>query len=123
MGKNIQIKKTVYQKDDYNKVIDRSFSSFKQEVPEAVEKTVEQFFADYEELYLEIPVQGEEQSHEYLSLRSGELISVNEIESDIQPQLDEIAELRQQLLDAQNEILDQRLEIANLIAAQTGEGS
>jgi len=123
MGKNIQIKKTVYQKDDYNKVIDRSFSSFKQEVPEAVEKTVEQFFADYEELYLEIPVQGEEQSHEYLSLRSGELISVNEIESDIQPLLDEIAELRQQLLDAQNEILDQRLEIANLIAAQTGEGS
>ena len=33
---------------------------------------------------------------------------------------DEIAELRQQLLDSQNEILDQRLEIANLIAANTG---
>lgn len=123
MGKNIQIKKTVYQKDDYDKVVDRSFSSFKQPVPEAIEKTVEQFFKDYEELYLEIPVQGDEQSHEYLSLRSGDLISINDIEQDIQPLLDEIAELRQQLLDSQNEILDQRLEIANLIANQTGEGN
>lgn len=120
MGKNIQIKKTVYGKDDYGKVIDRSFSSFKKPVAEVVEKTVEQFFKDYEELYLEIPVQGDEQSHEYLSLRSGDLISINEIEQDIQPLLDEIAELRQQLLDSQNEILDQRLEIANLIAANTG---
>ena len=49
MGKNIQIKKTVYGKDDYGKVIDRSFSSFKKPVAEAVEKTVEQFFKDYEE--------------------------------------------------------------------------
>jgi len=120
MGKNIQIKKTVYGKDDYGKVIDRSVSSFKKPVAEAVEKTVEQFFKDYEELYLEIPVQGDEQSHEYLSLRSGDLISINDIEQDIQPLLDEIAELRQQLLDSQNEILDQRLEIANLIAANTG---
>ena len=66
MAKNIEIKKTVYTKDNFNKVVDREFKSFKQPAEVPVEKTVDQFFKDYEDLYLDIPIEGDEKSHRYL---------------------------------------------------------
>lgn len=115
MGKNIKIQKTVYTKDNYGKVVDRNFSSFKttEEVP--VPKTVDQFFRDYEELYLEIAIEGDEKSHRYLYNRSGELLDILNAELDIQPLLDEIAELRQQLLESQEKILQLNIEKAELL--------
>ena len=116
MAKNIEIKKTVYTKDNFNKVVDREFKSFKQPAEVPVEKTVDQFFKDYEDLYLDIPLEGDEKSHRYLYNRSGELLDIQDAETNIQPLLDEIAELRQLLLESQQEIIDQRIEMAQMKA-------
>lgn len=113
MGNNIKIQKTVYTKDTFGKVIDREFKSFGVTVPEDVVKTVEQFFKDYEDLYLDIPVEGEGSSHRYLVERSSELLDLGDKLLDIQPLLDEIAELREQLLEANTKVIDLEIELAN----------
>jgi len=45
MAKDISIKKTVYQKDTFGKVIDRTFKTFTQPLSEEQERTIEQFFS------------------------------------------------------------------------------
>ena len=114
MGNNIRIQKTVYNKDVYDKIVDRKFSAFKTEEVQVVEKTVEQFFKDYEDLYLDIQIEGEGQSHRYLYETSGQLLSIANDYLDIQPLLDEIGELRVDYLKAQEEIIELRIENATL---------
>ena len=106
MAKNVKISKTVYNKDTFNKVIDREFKSFVTPVDEEQERTIEQFFSEYERLYLEISPEGENQSHAYLINKSSELVDYEKDTTDIQPLLDEIAQLRRQLLDYQQQIID-----------------
>lgn len=113
MGSNIKIQKTVYEKDSFGKVVDRDFKSFINEEEGVTIKTVEQFFKDYEELYLDIPLEGEGSSHKYLIERSSELVQIQEALLDIQPLLDEIAELRDQLLDANTKVVDLEIQLAN----------
>jgi hypothetical protein len=116
MGKNIKIQKTVYQKDSFGKVVDRGFKSFVS-AEEAVDgRTVKQFFKDYEDLYLDIPVEGDGESHRYLVERSSELLDLEDNLQDIQPLLDEIAELREQLLESLTKNIDLEIEMANLKA-------
>ena len=105
MSRDIQIKKTVFSKDNFEKVIDRSFKTFAQ--PEAIEeeRTVEQFFTDYENLYFEIPPEGDTNSHRYLIQKSSELVDFDKDTDDIQPLLDEIAQLRQQILEYQQQLI------------------
>ena len=113
MGNNIKIQKTVYKKDSFGKVVDRDFKSFITEEDTNNFKTVEQFFKDYEDLYLDIPLEGEGSSHKYLIERSSELVQIQEALLDIQPLLDEIAELRDQLLEANTKVVDLEIELAN----------
>jgi len=105
MGKDIKIKKTVYSKESFNKVIDRNFKTFVVEQADT-EVTVEEFFALYDELFYEIPVLGENQSHEYIIKRSSELVEIETDTQDIQPLLDEIAILRQQILEYQQQLIE-----------------
>lgn len=51
-------------------------------------------------------MEGENNSHEYLVRKSSELINFEANTEEIQPLLDEIAQLRQQLLSANQQILD-----------------
>lgn len=111
MANNVQIQKTVYNSTEFGKVIDRSFSTFTQPVPEEDTDTVEEFFRLYEKLYYIITPTGETDSHEYLIRKSSELVDFQKNTEDIQPLLDEIAQLREQLLQANQQILD--LETAN----------
>ena len=114
MGNNIKIQKTVYQKDSFGKVVDTQFKSFITEDEDGFSlKTVEQFFKDYEDLYLDIPLEGERSSHKYLIERSSELVQIQEALLDIQPLLDEIAELRDQLLEANTKVVDLEIQLAN----------
>ena len=113
MGSNIKIQKTVYQKDSFGKVVDTDFKSFINEEDEVSIITVEQFFKDYEDLYLDIPLEGEGSSHKYLIERSSELVQIQEALLDIQPLLDEIAELRDQLLEANKKVVDLEIQLAN----------
>ena len=46
MAKNVKISKTVYNKDTFNKVIDREFKSFTTPVDQEQERTIEQFFSE-----------------------------------------------------------------------------
>src|SRR5210317_1600402 len=106
MANELRIKKTQLNKEDLDKVIDRSFSTFGQPVPAEDGVTVEEFFIYYEELFNEIPLNGPTNSHEYLVKTSGGLLEFEKDTEDIQPLLDEIAQLRQQLLEANQEIID-----------------
>lgn len=106
MAKEIKIQKNVYQNPQFDKVVDRSFSFYNQPPAEEQELTIEDFFNLYERFYLEIDINGDEQSHEYLIKRSSELVDFEKDTSDIEPLLDEIAQLREQLLGAQQQIID-----------------
>lgn len=93
----IDLRKTVYNKDQFSRVVGgREFTTFgiAQEAP----FSIEDFFNQYENLFLTIPVFGDNNTHEYLVRRSSELVGFQRTTEDIQPLLDEIASLRDQLL-------------------------
>lgn len=106
MANELKISKTQLDKKDLDKVIDRSFKTFGQPAPVEDAFTVEDFFIEYENLFNEIPLNGEDNSHEYLIKTSGALLEFDKETEDIQPLLDEIAQLRQQLLEANQEIIE-----------------
>ena len=60
MARDIQIKKTVYKKDTFDKVIDRSFKQFVPIVDEISDVTIEEFFSYYSALFYEIAPNGDE---------------------------------------------------------------
>jgi len=88
MANEIRIKKTVFEKGNFDKVVDRSFNTFAQPTPIEEQPTVEEFFDLYEQLYYEIPVEDTTQSHQYLIQRSSELVDFQKDTEDIQPLLD-----------------------------------
>jgi hypothetical protein len=106
MANEVRLQKTVFEKGNFDKVVDRSFNTFAQ--PIAVEDlpTVEEFFDLYEQLYYEIPIEGTTQSHQYLIQRSSELVDFQKDTEDIQPLLDEIAILREQILEYQQQLIE-----------------
>lgn len=106
MANNINIKKTVFSTTEFNRVIDTSFKVFTQPLEEEDLDTPEELFRLYEKLYYVIDVEGEDNSHEYLVKKSSELLSFDKVTEDIQPLLDEIAQLRQQLLLANQQLID-----------------
>lgn len=103
---DIQIIKKVYDKSAFNKVVDRSFKSFGQKEEQAQPTTVDEFFSDYERLYYEISPDGETKSHEYLIRKSMEIVDFEKDTEDIQPLLDEIAQLRMELLKYQEQLIE-----------------
>lgn len=106
MANNIEIKKTVFSTTEFNRVVDTGFTTFTQPVLEEDTDTPEELFRLYEKLYYVIDVEGEENSHQYLVKRSSELLTFDKVTEDIQPLLDEISQLREQLLLANQQIID-----------------
>lgn len=104
--KKIQLRKGSYNSEQYKKVIDTEFRTFVQEQPIVDNDTVEELFRLYDKLYHNIPLEGEVNSHQYILNRSSELVDLEKTSEDIQPFLDEIAQLRQQLLDANETIFE-----------------
>jgi hypothetical protein len=105
MANDINIQKTVFSSVEFSKVVDTSFKTFTQPVVEEDLDTTEELFRLYEKLYYEIDVTGEADSHEYLVKKSSELLNFDKITEDIQPLLDEIAQLRQENLALNQQIL------------------
>lgn len=106
MDRNISVEKTVFEKGNFEKVIDTSFKTFVRPATSTETTSVEEFFRIYDEIFFEIPAEGEINSHEYLIRRSSEIVDVSPDSHDIQPLLDEIAQLREQLLLANEQILE-----------------
>jgi hypothetical protein len=97
--------KTLYNKRDYNIFIDTSFTELvplQEELPSSL--TVSDFFALYNTLFFDIPKNGETNSHEYLIQQSSEYLGRGFIETDIQPLVDEITFLRQELLETKQQL-------------------
>ena len=105
MANEIKIQKTVYNKDQFDKVVDRSFKTFAQPTPVEEQTSIEEFFNLYDQLYFEIPVEGELNSHRVLVEKSSELVEFEKDTEDIQPLLDEISILREQILDFQQQLI------------------
>lgn len=106
MVKQVDIKKTVYNKEQFARIVDTSFTTYTQPTPEQDPDTIEELFRLYDKLYFEIDLEGEVNSHRYLVNRSLELINFEANTEEIQPLLDEISQLREQLLIANQQIID-----------------
>lgn len=115
MDKNVRLSRTVKEKDDLSKIISSAFTTFIQPENLPDPDTVEELFRLYDKLYLEIPLEGTK-SHTYLIEESSKLIQLNPDTTAIQPLLDEITELRERLLNANEQIFDleRRLEGGNV---------
>ena len=106
----IKIQKTVFNKPDFDKVVDREFQFFTPPEDIVDEDTVIELFRLYNKLYFEIPLRNSNTSHEYLIKKSLELVDFEEDNERIQPLLDEISNLRAQLVDSQEQILELQLQ-------------
>ena len=98
MANEIKIQKSVLKKDEFDKVVDTSFSTFVDPQAEINTDTVEELFRLYNKLYYEIPIEGNTNSHTYLVKESSKLVDIEKDLTDVQPLLDEITELRERLL-------------------------
>lgn len=105
MASTIRINKKVLSKD-LSKVIDIEFRQLVQPVT-STEFTMDEFFVLYEDLFYQIPKEGDSNSHTYILNRTVEYLGVKLADDiDIQALLDEITSLRQQLVDTQTIITD-----------------
>ena len=106
----INLNKQVYDKNQYQKVIDTSFtqlvnvsSSLSASLPVI---SVDQFFQYYQDLFYIIPKLGDINSHEYLVKTSTDYIGTSQQTNDtIQALVEEVTSLRQENLSLQQQTL------------------
>lgn len=109
MAQHVDLNKKVYSKNQYPKVIDTSFrelgnTTLQQDLQEQI--TVDQFFVLYDELFYDIPTEGDTNSHLMLVRQSGEYINYEETNEEIEALQAEITTLREQLLETQQQLRD-----------------
>ena len=109
MAQPVTLQKQVYDKNQYQKVIDTSFTQLVQPTTVftgSILPTVSEFFNDYNQLFFDIPKFGETNSHEYLIKTSQDYIGTSNIINDeIQALIDEVTELRQENLELQQNLI------------------
>jgi hypothetical protein len=105
MAEKVRLVKTVQQKDQFVKVVQREFTTFVRPTDLESGDTVQELIRLYDKLYLEIPLTGP-LSHTYLIEESSKLVQLTQGNEDIQPLLDEINELRQRLLLANQQLIE-----------------
>jgi hypothetical protein len=98
----IPVQKTVFNKNTYTRVIDTQFNQLmSQEEEEIPSFTVDDFFELYDQLFYQIPKEGDTNSHQYILQREADYLDIDLSKDNIQALLDEITSLRQQIVDAQ----------------------
>jgi hypothetical protein len=104
----IPIEKQVFDKNTFGKVVNTQFNQLlNQQGTETTQvTTVDEFFVLYDELFYQIPKEGETNSHRFILQREAEYLGVIIDQTDIQALLDEITSLRQQVLDSQTLLKD-----------------
>lgn len=105
----IDLKKNLYTKDSYNRIIDSEFKnlgvkSYQDEIKDII--SVEKLFGYYNELFYDIPIDGPINSHEYIAKRSGEYSNFDKNSEIIEALQMEIANLRKENLDKDFKILE-----------------
>lgn len=76
------------------------------------QENVDEFFRMYEDLYYTIPVTGSSNSHQYLVEKSSVLVGLDNPTQNLQPLLDEITSLKNQVIESQQTIVDLRVQLA-----------
>ena len=106
MAETVQLNKTVYGKVTYPNVINTEFTQLLNVQTEvsSSDMTVDQFFQGYNDLFYEIPIEGDFHSHLELIKRSTEYVGVNQNSGEIDALLDEINQLRLENLTQQQTI-------------------
>ena len=107
--KNVDLRKEVFNKPQYEQVIDTSFSQLGiVSVSASAEDqiSIEEFFGYYNSLFYDIPPTGETNSHEFLVKNSGEYINFDQIAEEILALQQEISELREELLAEQIKVVE-----------------
>lgn len=101
---NINIQKEVYNKTDFIKVNNVSFSELSAEVAPAtsVFDSVEDFFTTYDNIFDSIPNEGGTNSHRYILKRESDYLGVKLLtDDDLQLLLQEITDLRKRLVESE----------------------
>jgi polyhydroxyalkanoate synthesis regulator phasin len=103
----IPIEKQVFDKNTFGRVINTQFSQLLNNVSEETpEFTIDDFFELYEQLFYQIPKEGDANSHRYILEKEADYLGVIVNQDDIQALLEEITNLRQQVLDTQTALAE-----------------
>jgi hypothetical protein len=114
----VNLNKKLYSKSQYQKVINTNFSQLAttptaanslQITPPVPTISIGEFFANYTQIFFQIPKLGATNSHEYLAKTSLEYIGVNPASNEINALIDEINLLQQQNLELNQKIVDLQL--------------
>lgn len=107
MPEEVRLYKEIYGTATYRNVVDTEFRQLvTPSTPEVDEATVDRFFQDYNDLFYQIPLTGDDASHEYLIKRSSEFLGGSVITDNERGLIEEINNLRQQLLEANKQLTD-----------------
>lgn len=110
----VELNRQVFDKKKFESTVDTTFTqlvSTEVIVEESTEEKIKNFFNLYQELFFDIPKEGEFNSHKYLILTSTDYVGT--ITSDEVKQLmAEIVNLRTQLLDSNQQIIDLNIKLA-----------
>ena len=102
MAEIIPVQNLIYNKGTFTRVINTQFSELNSNPTIVPETTVDAFFELYDELFSIIPNEGDINSHRAILLREAEYLNVQLAdEAEVQALLQEITDLRQQLLEAE----------------------
>jgi hypothetical protein len=104
----IPIQRVVFDKNNFPKVIDINFNQLinNQVLEEIPSFSLDDFFQLYEDLFNQIPKEGDINSHRYILQKEADYLGVQIDKDDLQALLNEITDLRQELLDSQTIIND-----------------
>lgn len=108
MAQKLELKKVGFGKNTYPKVINTQFSQLIQSEVDSDEVgfvTPEEFFQIYDDRFYELPIDGE-YSHKELIRRSSEYVGVESTSEEVELLLNEINELRMELLENQRALLE-----------------
>ena len=115
MSENVDINLTTYNRTQFTKAVNTSFTEFgvtgepEENIVDQVD--VDTFFQAYDNLFLEIPKQGDINSHQYLTNRSGEYAGGEDINAEIEALTAEVTQLREENVTLQQQLI----ELANTI--------
>lgn len=105
----IDLNKKVFEKRQYQKVIDTSFNQLSPNIPIPTVDVVKiadvpGFFQSYNQLFFDIPKFGDVNSHEYIIKTSQTYVGTSFMDEDMQALIDEVTFLRQQNLDLNDQL-------------------
>jgi len=103
MSEQVKVQKVIYSLQEFNNVVNTQFSQLAKPITEQqvdLDKTVAEFFDDYNTLFYDIPLSGSDESHLGLATRSLDYLGISL--EDLQTEIDT---LREENIDLKNQIL------------------